>query len=151
MKIQVELTHEIIDTLSIEQAKIILKQLTTELKSDVDSRIEKIKTELAEESNLLIDRHAKKGESDTQVVKSTPQKQNVVECGVDVAAQSCATTKKVEFNHPFQLIPNSVMAEIQKRYDEGERSLMMLLKEDYPQYNYNTVYPHIKLKKKSKK
>lgn len=107
MKILVELTPELIELLSIEQAKIILKQLTADLKEEVNGRISRIKAEL----------------------------------NVD--------TK--DFHHGSQTVPDSVINEIQKKYDNSNRSLMMIMNEDYPDLKYRTVYGHIKLKKKSRR
>jgi hypothetical protein len=131
MKIQIELTEAILSVLTPAQQTEILRGLITSIKTDVDDRIAKITAELGDTTVQLI------GDNALQVSKLSQKKPEI--------------EKKPEFNHLNQTIPNSVIAEIQKRYDNGNRSLMMLLKEDYPDIKYRTVYGHIVLKKKLKK
>jgi hypothetical protein len=141
MKITLELTNELIETLSLDQAKIILKQITstqtwgqddsstTTADVDVDERIEKIKAEIA--------------------IDSTPQKEGIEQC--DVATPVVETPKvKREYTHGNQMIPNHIIEEIQSRYDNGNESLLQIIK-DYPQYKYRTLWSKLKLTKRLNK
>ena len=93
--------------------------------------------------NILTVRPEQNIKSDNQVLESTPQKGGMVE--------SHSATIKPDFHHGSQHISDSVIAAVQKKYNEGNRSLMMLMNQDYPDIKYRTIYGHIKLKKKLKK
>jgi hypothetical protein len=136
MKISIELTESILNVLTVEQKTEILRGLITSIKSDVNDRISRIKAELSSAEKM----------GDTIPL---PEKVKVVEVP-EISQKTPVIKKKPEFSHQNQLIPNSIIAEIQSRYDDGDESLALIC-EDYPQWAYRSIWAHIKLKKKTKK
>jgi hypothetical protein len=128
--IKIELTPEIIAALDVDAARAVLTQLTRDLKSDVDERIVRIKSELAD--------------VDKDYPPVAPHIIHTRERQKDEISEVQSPKQSV---YQTDSVPVEVLKTIQERYDNGNESLQGICR-DYPQYKYRTIWQHMTLKKK---
>ena len=176
VKVELELTASLIDILSIEQAKAILLQVISEIKPEEtglsgngivspekDMPGYRFKTSQIIEDNDKIVKKPNKFElhelsqhnDKTDEIQWHNDKIEEIQhikvfAGNEVIENESTVqlTDDNDISHWNQIIPNHVIKDIQTRYDNNEGSLMKIVRDNYPDLNYRTVYGLITLKKK---
>lgn len=105
---KIELTHEIIEALDADAMRAILKQLTVDLKQDVDERIAKVKAELSQENSIRSNQRMEESHSKTKTDGFNKK--------VDVPDEIIEDIKK--------RLPNETLKKISKDYPHYNYSLL---------------------------